>query len=388
MSRLGVAILGTGAIAGVHIDAYKQFADRCEIRVLCDMFKDKAQKIKESKNLDQANVLEDWHEILTRDDIDIISLCLPAGEHGKVSVPLLEAGKHVLVEKPMAPSLAECDAMIEASKKSGAILGAVSQNRYKIPVMKVKKLIEAKVTGRVLLATVNSLWWRGANYYDLMWRGRWSTESGGVVMSHAVHHLDMLQWMIGMPEKVTAVIANNAHGNSECEDIAVAILQYPGMTAQLTTTLVSHDEEQEMTFQTEKARLSIPWKPAASKALGNGFPTADSDVLKELQAKYDALPELELEGHPAQIKNFLDAVEGKDALLIDGAEGRKTIELIMAIYKSAYTGEAAVLPLSPADDFYSKERVAQLMPHFNEKTINKDMVEGNTAITLGRNVGK
>lgn len=388
MSMLGVAIVGAGAVAGVHVGAYQQFADRCEIRVLCDMFKDKAQKIKESNNLDQADVLEDWHEILTRDDIDVVSLCLPAGEHGKVSVPLLLADKHVLVEKPMAPSLAECDAMIEASKKSGAILGAVSQNRFKIPVMKVKKLIETKAAGRVLLATVNSLWWRGENYYDLAWRGRWSTESGGVVMSHAVHHLDMLQWMIGMPEKVTAVIANNAHGNSECEDIAVAILQYPDKTAQLTTTLVSHDEEQEMIFQTEKARLSIPWKPAASKALGNGFPTENSDVLKELQAKYDALPELKLEGHPAQIKNFLDAVEGKDALLIDGNEGRKTIEMIMAIYKSAYTGRTAVLPISPKDVFYSKERVVRIMPHFHEKTLNKDTFEGNTAITLGRNLGK
>ena len=117
MSRLGVAIVGTGAVAGIHIGAYQQFADRCEIRVLCDMFKDKAQKMKESNNLDQADVLEDWHEILTRDDIDMVSLCLPAGEHGKVSVSLLLAGKHVLVEKPMASSLAECDAMIAASQK-------------------------------------------------------------------------------------------------------------------------------------------------------------------------------------------------------------------------------------------------------------------------------
>lgn len=388
MRGLGVAIIGTGAVAEIHIGAYRQFADRCEIRVLCDMFKDKAQKIKESNNLDQADVLEDWHQILTRDDIDVVSLCLPAGEHGKVSVPLLLAGKHVLVEKPMAPSLEECDAMIEASQKSGSILSVVSQNRFKIPVMKVKKLIDTKAAGRVLLATVNSLWWRGTNYYDLAWRGRWSTESGGVLMSHAVHHLDMLQWMIGMPEKVTAVIANNAHENSECEDIAVAVLQYSDMTAQLTSTLVSHDEEQEMIFQAEKARLSIPWKPAASKALGNGFPTEDIDVLKELQEKYEALPELELEGHPAQIQNFLDAVEGQDALLVDGNEGRNTIELIMAIYKSAYTGRAAVLPISPEDDFYSKEKVAEVMPHFHEKTFNKDAFEGNIAITLGRNVGK
>lgn len=387
MSKLGVAIIGTGAIADVHIDAYLKFEENCEIRILCDVFRDKAQKMKEMKRLNTTEVLEDWHDILEREDIDIISLCLPPSQHVEAAVAMLSAKKHVLVEKPMALSLADCDAIIDAAKENNVFVSVVSQNRYKIPTMKVKELIDKQVAGRVLTTAVNSLWWRGENYYDIWWRGKWANESGGCMMSHAVHHVDLLQWMVGMPEKVTAIIANHGHSNSECEDIAVAILQYPHMTAQLTASLLAHDEEQEMVFQTEKARLSIPWKLAASMPLENGFPVENTELIQDIQTKYDALPELKLEGHEAQIKNFLDAVKGEAPLLVDGNEGRKAIELVMAVYKSAYTQRTVTLPITPDDDFYHREKILELMPHFNEKTYSKDNYKENI-ITLGRNVGK
>lgn len=387
MGKLSIAIVGAGAIAGVHIDAYKQFTDRCEIRVICDVLKKKAEKLKESKGLHQAVVTEDWRDILLRKDIDAVSICLPPNKHAEVGISMLNAGKHVLVEKPMALSLLECQKMIEASKESGSILSVVSQNRYKTPVMKVKKLIEEQIVGRVLFCRVNSLWWRGESYYDLWWRGRWTTEGGGCVISHAIHHIDIIQWILGLPKKVTAVISNLAHRNSECEDIAVAALHYPDVMVEITASLVSHGEEQEIVFQAEKARLSIPWKPAALRQLENGFPLEDTEFLRFIQEKYDSLPQLELEGHPAQIKNFLDAIEGKDALLIDGWEGFKALEIAIAIYKSAYTQHSVTLPISPDDDFYSNDKMAKLMPRFHEKVHNRESFN-DTTITLGRDLGK
>ncbi len=387
MDKLGVAVIGTGAISSVHIDAYQQFKDICEIRILCDISKDKAQNMKENKNLKISEVLEDWKKILKRNDIDIISLCLPPNMHASVAIPMLEAGKHVLVEKPMALSLNQCDKMIKAAKENEVYLSVVSQNRYKTPMMKVKKIIDAGLAGQILSATVNSLWWRGSNYYDLWWRGKWENEGGGCMISHAVHHVDLLQWMIGMPDKITAVISNNAHSNSECEDYAIAILQYPEMTAQITASLLSHDEKQEMIFQAEKARLSIPWEPAASYPLENGFPKENENFLEKIQTRYDTLPVLEMEGHLAQIKNLLDAIEDKDSLLIDGNEGRKSIELIMAIYKSAYMKKPVSLPISTDDDFYYSEKFVNLMPRFNKKTYSKKNFKKND-ITLGRDVGK
>ena len=133
--------------------------------------------------------------------------------------------------------------MMEAAGKNSRILSPICQNRFKTPVQKVYRLLESGVCGKVNLVSVNSLWWRGADYYDLWWRGTWENEGGGCLISHAVHHVDLLQWMVGMPLRVTAVISNAAHENSECEDAAIGILEYPGFLAQITASVVTHGEE-------------------------------------------------------------------------------------------------------------------------------------------------
>lgn len=386
MKKLGVAILGTGAIAKAHILGYQQFSDQCEVRALCDLYPQKAEALAADLCPD-ATVYADYHEMLTRSDIDIVSICLPPSVHAESAIASLEAKKHVLVEKPMAPSLEECDAMIAASEKNGVLLSPVAQNRFKTPMMKVKKMLDAKVAGRVLHTMVNSLWWRGQNYYDIWWRGTWEQECGGCTTSHAVHHLDLMQWMIGMPQEVTAVIGNVNHENSEVEDLAIAILRYPQMMAQMTASIVTHDESQELIFQTERARLSIPWTLKASKPLENGFPTSDGDTEVELQKFYNDLPSEEFEGHPGQIKNFLDAIAGKGSLLIDGKEGRNTMELIMAIYKSSILKKPVSLPIAKDDIFYTRSGLVSSMPKFHEK---KRSIENfsTSDITLGRDVGK
>jgi predicted dehydrogenase len=202
-----------------------------------------------------------------------------------------------------------------------------------------------------------------------------------------VHQIDLLVWLFGMPERVTAVIKNVAHDNCECEDLGVAILEYPGMLAQLTASLVAHDEEQEMIFQAERGRLSVPWKTAACRALPNGFPEEDAEAKLSIQARYEALPVLEREGHPAQIGNFLRAVRGEEALAVTGKDGRAALELIMAIYKSSVLRVPVKLPLDPEDVFYRRESMTAAMPRFYEK---KRAVENfaETKITLGRDVGK
>ena len=386
MSKIGIAIIGTGAIAKAHIGGYQRLRDRCEILALCDIFPEKAQALAEELHL-EASVYKDYHDMLSRDDIHVVSVCLPPSVHAEISIACLNAGKHVLVEKPMAPSLEECDAMIEAADNNQVILSPVAQNRFKTPMMKVKRMLDEGVAGKVLHTVVNSLWWRGQNYYDIWWRGTWEKEGGGCTTSHAVHHLDLLQWMVGMPQEVTAVISNVGHDNSECEDIAIAILRYPGMLAQMTASIVTHDEGQELIFQTERARLSLPWQLHASKALENGFPERNSSVEQELQAYYDSLPELIVEGHAAQIENLINAIEEKETLLIDGKEGRNTMELIMAIYKSSVTKAPVALPLARNDIFYTRAGLLSAMPHFHEKTRSIDNFTTST-ITLGRDVGK
>jgi len=384
---IGVMIAGAGAIAAVHADAYLQFEDRCSIVAVCDVFEDKAKELVAAKGL-RAKTFSDYREALKLPEVDAVSICLPPSLHAEVAVAALSSGKHVLCEKPMAGSLEECDAMVKAADISGKTLSVVAQNRFKTPNQKVQRLLRDKTAGEVLLAVVNSLWWRGENYYDLSWRGTWEKEGGGCVLNHAVHHIDLLLWMMGKPVRVEAAIGNVGHDNSQCEDFAAAVFFYPGAVAQLNANLLTHDEEQELVFQCKKARLSVPWKPFASKALENGFPKIDDETRIAMDEAYQALPSLKTEGHPAQIANFLAAIAGEENLLIDGRQGRDTIELITAIYKSACTKSAVTLPLASDDAFYKKGGLAKLMPHFHEKTRSVDNLKMSEPISLGRDVGK
>lgn len=382
-----VAIIGAGAIAGVHAEAFSMFPERCEVRAVCDIYIDKAEALIKNKKLSNARAYPDLDTAIKAEEIDAAAICLPPSAHAGMAVSAMELGCHVIVEKPMANSLEECDRMIETAARTGKILSVVCQNRFKTPMHRVHKMLQDGVGGPVTHAMVNSLWWRGENYYDIWWRGTWEKECGGCFTSHSVHHIDLLVWMMGMPEQVTAVMKNVGHHNSELEDVGMAILEYPDAFAHIATSIVDYGEEQEMVFQTRGGRFSIPWKPAAATALPNGFPRQDTAAEEELDRIYHEIPELELEGHPAQIDNFLSAVNGDAPLLTGGEEGRKAIEVIMAIYKSCVTRRTVTLPLQSDDDFYRKETMVKKMPHFYEKVKS---IENFAAaeITLGRDVGK
>ncbi|WP_145049147.1 Gfo/Idh/MocA family protein [Paenibacillus xylanexedens] len=379
---LKVAIIGTGAISNAHINSYLHFGERCEIVALCDLYPDKAEAKKKEFNLN-AKIVSDYKELL-HEGIDLISICLPPYEHAPIAVDFLNAGSHVLVEKPMASSLEECDLMIEAAQKSGKVLSVVAQNRFTNPIMKLKKMLDTGLAGSILHAQVDSFWWRGHCYYDLWWRGTWEKEGGGCTLNHAVHHIDALLWMMGRPDQVQAFMSNVAHDNAEVEDISIAMLRYPnGALGQITSSVVHHGEEQQFIFQGQHARISAPWKITASSSRANGFPEKNVELEEQLQEVYDRLPNLSYEGHTAQIDNVLTAIESGEPPLVDGVSGRSTLEMITAIYKSASTGENVSLPLVAGDPFYTRAGVQQHAIHFYEKSGHvENFVEQQ--ITIGR----
>lgn len=363
-----VAIVGTGAIADSHIQAYQKFADQCRIVAVADLYPDKAAE-KAAKYKLEATVHKDHQALIAGADFDLASICLPPFGHASATVDLLNAGKHVLVEKPMAPSLEECDAMLAAAKSAGRILSVVAQNRYRTQYMKLKQVLDSGLIGKILHAQVDSYWWRGSNYYDLWWRGTWEKEGGGCTMNHAVHHIDLFQWMMGLPAELQAVSLNLAHENSEVEDFSTAIMRYPnGSVGQFTSSLNHHGEEQQLVFQGERAKVSVPWQLKAMRQRENGFPEDNAELLAEIQALWDKLPAVPDEGHAGQIANLLDAIAGRGPLLIDGREGRRTIELISAIYQSSHLGQKVTLPMKPTDAFYTAKGVLANARHFHEKT--------------------
>jgi predicted dehydrogenase len=384
---LNIALLGAGAIADSHLQAYRRWPDLCRVVAVADLFPDKAREKIARHQLD-ARVFRDTAELLAGAEFDAASVCLPPFEHAPAALALLQAGKHVLVEKPMAPSLEECDAMIRAARAAGRQLAVVAQNRFKTPMMKLARVLEAGLLGRVLHAQVDSYWWRGGPYYDLWWRGTWEKEGGGCTMNHAVHHLDLFLWMRGLPAELRAVTANLAHDNSEVEDFASALLTYAdGTLGLVTASLVHHGEAQQLVFQGERAGVSVPWQVRAAKSRDNGFPEDDAATRDVIQRFYDELPPLDLEGHDGQIANFLEAIEGRAPLLVDGGQGRRTVELITAIYQSGHLDQKVRLPLEPDAPFYTRAGVLRHARRFHEKRRSIENFADNT-ITLGRDYGR
>lgn len=379
-----VAIVGTGAIAPSHVRGFLEFPDMCKIVALCDIKPEKAEKLAQQFSLN-VDVYDDHTKMLDRDDIDLVSICTPPYTHAELTIHFLKAGKHVLVEKPMASSLEECDAMLKAAQESGKILSVVSQNRFRTPMMKLKRVLESGLAGKIVHAQVDSFWWRGYSYYNLWWRGTWEKEGGGCTLNHAVHHIDIFRWMNGMPKQITAVMSNTAHDNAEVEDLSIAICRYDnGSLAQITSSVVHHGEEQQLVFQGTKARVSVPWKLKASKAKENGFPEDHPELEAEIQKLYDEMPELKHEGHTGQIEDVLLAVRGEREVLVDGREGRETLELITAIYQAATFGETVTLPLGPDSPFYTRDGMMKNAVRFYEKKVSVDDF-GDNEITTGGN---
>lgn len=380
-----VAIIGTGNIAKTHIQSYQAFPDRCQITAIVDIYPDKARGIADHYNLN-AEVLDSHKRLLGRGDIDLVSICTPPYTHADITVDFLNDGKHVLVEKPMAASLEECDRMIAAAEQSGTVLSVVAQNRYREPIMNLKHVIDSGKIGRIVHAQVDSFWWRGHSYYDLWWRGLWSKEGGGCTLNHAVHHIDMLGWMMGLPNKVTAVLSNAAHDNAEVEDISIAALQYDqGALAQITSSVIHHGEEQQLIFQGEKARISAPWRIYASSSQDNGFPLRNEALEEELKSYYERLPGLTYVGHEGQIDNVLASIEKGHQPFITGESGRTTIELITAIYKSGFTQRTVDLPIAKDDPFYTAQGILANAPRFYEKTSSVENFRSDLEITVGGN---
>ena len=269
--------------------------------------------------------------------------------------------------------------MLKARDESGKKLSIIAQNRFRLPVRNLKALLDSGMAGKVRHVTVNSLWFRGHSYYDLWWRGTWETEGGGCTLNHAVHHIDMLGWMMGTPERITSVLANTGHDNAEVEDLSVSVAEYPGALATVTASVVDHGEDQALIFQCEKAKIAFPYSVFASQPQPNGFPLAEPDeaFAKAAEDYLAKLPPVPYEMHVGQLENVLTALETGGDVAITGEDGRRTIELITSIYKAGSSRQPAELPIRPEDPFYTVEGIREAVPHFYEKSASVEDLDGD-----------
>jgi predicted dehydrogenase len=270
--------------------------------------------------------------------VDVAIVCTPHPQHAAAAIPLLDRGVHVLVEKPLAATVRDCDAMIEASRRSGATLGVVSQRRWFEPVRRMKEAIDAGKIGMPVLGAVTMYSWRDEAYYRSdPWRGRWDTEGGGVLINQSPHHIDILLWLMGPVVEVTGRWANLNHPYVEVEDTAAAILRFqsgglgsilvslcqqPGI---YTKIHVHGSKGASVGAQTDTGATFIAGMTAPSAPPFNDLWTIPGETAPE--------PGPEPDYHELQDRDFLGAIGEGRAPLVTAEEGRAVVRVIESVYR-------------------------------------------------------
>lgn len=386
MGTIKVGIIGTGGISRAHVEGYLTYPGRSEIVAMADIAPGKAAAKAAAAGLTQVRTYESAAALLAAEDLDLVSICTPPESHAELAIAALNAGVNVLVEKPMAPSVQECEAMMAAELASGKTLSVIAQNRFRDDVRRLKGVLDSGLLGPVSHVRVSSAWWRGLPYYDLWWRGTWDVEGGGCVLNHAIHHVDLLLWFLGRPEHVVAMLTNAQHENSEVEDLSVALMRFGRALGELTSSVVHHGEHQEIVVHGREAMIAQPWSVAASVTTPNGFPASggNPDLVRRIEDLADSIPQLEHSLHPGQIGDVLEALEQGRAPAITSADGRAAVELVTAIYEAGIEGGQVVLPLTPDDPYRRDGHRSERAPRFFAKTasvaeMDDDIVVGSSA---------
>jgi predicted dehydrogenase len=341
-ARLRVALVGLG-VGGSHLAAFRALADRYELVALCDLNRAKADFI--ARLVGVPRVCERYEDVLAMDDLDVVDICTPPGLHVEMVRGALTAGKHAVCEKPLAASLAEVDALAACERETGRRVMPIFQYRFGRGVERVRRVLAAGVAGRAHLATVETAWRRGADYYSVPWRGRWDTELGGVCVSHAIHAHDLLYYLLGPARQVHARLATRVNP-IETEDCAVVSLEMQdGSLAALSATLGSAREitRLRLCFDHLVAESSLsPYTPGAE-------PWTLTPVSPDAARRIDAAlagfapgPE----GYEGQLAAFHAALASGGELPVRLADARASLELASAIYHSAEIGAAVDLPLA------------------------------------------
>jgi predicted dehydrogenase len=255
-----------------------------------------------------------------------------------------QAGKHVLCEKPLARTTAECDAIIEACERAGVTLGVVFQSRYEPLAQQLKRLIDEGKLGRLLWNSANTVWYRTDDYYNSgPWRGTWAHEGGGVLINQAIHAIDLMLWLTGGPDRVTAQMRTLNHA-IEVEDGAIATLEYAdnrlGLIQATTAAYPGYAERLEV----YGTRGSAIYHKGEGRLEWHLVDPREDHVVEAKSSSGAANPmDITAAGHAAVFQDFADAIRQGRRPLIDGAEGRRSVEVVEAIYQSARSGQPVVL---------------------------------------------
>ena len=343
---LKFALVGCGRIAKRHSEllGHNQIKNASLVAV-CDIVEEKARRL--GKQFD-IPYYTDMDEMMSHESIDVVSVLSESGYHAKHVINLAKFGKHIVVEKPMALTLDDADKMIKSCDENNVKLFVVKQNRFNVPIVKLKEAMEANRFGKLVLGTIRVRWSRNQEYYDQSsWRGTWAMD-GGVLTNQASHHIDLLEWMMGDVESVFAK-STTALVDIEAEDTAIVTLKFRNGALgiiEATTAVRPKDLEGSISILGAKGTVEIGGF-AVNKMLHWNFQDkieGDDEVMKKYSVNP---PNVYGFGHQAYYEHVVDSISNNQAQLVDGLVGRKSLELITAIYESIETGKEVFLRFSP-----------------------------------------
>jgi predicted dehydrogenase len=346
---IGFGIIGCGMISRFHAKAVADIKG-AKVTACFDSFTSSADKFGAEIG---CKVYHDLDAMLADPDVDVVTICTPSGVHMEPAVAAAKAGKHVIVEKPLDITLKRCDAMIAACKKTGVVLSTIFPSRFHESSQLLKAAIDKGRFGKLTMGDAYVKWFRTQEYYDSgAWRGTWALDGGGALMNQAVHSVDLLLWFMGPAVDVSAYTATLAHERIEVEDVAVANIKFSngalGVIEASTATFPGELKRIEVSGNAGSVVLReedlAVWKFARETK-------ADEAIRQKMASRTHtgggaADPKaIGYHGHMLQFQDVLKAIKTGKKPLVDGPEGRKAIELILAIYKSAETGKPVKLPL-------------------------------------------
>lgn len=333
-ARVRSAIVGTGAIAVAHARAIQACETRSQLVAAVDVDLDRAKVFADAWEVPHA--YQSLADLLQAQEVDLVHLCTPPGQHAELALACLAAGVTVLVEKPPTLSLAELSELCEAERRSPGFVATVFQHRFGAGAVRLRRLAESGALGRPLVATCTTAWFRDDAYYEPAWRGTWQGEGGGPTMGHGIHQFDLLFSVLGEWQEVTAVAARQARA-TDTEDVSMALVTFAnGAVASVVNSVLSPRETSALRFDYEHATVEVEHLYGYTDDDWRITPAPGHDGLR---STWDADHTDVSSSHQGQLVAVLDALEREEAPPVTLADAEGTMEFIAALYASAFTGK-------------------------------------------------
>lgn len=352
--QIRFGILGCGVIGPHHAQAIASLTDEAVLVAVADRHVERAERLAQRYGVSAYTSLE---ALLAHPGLDAISICTPSGDHADNAIAVLQAGKHAVIEKPVAVTVEAIDRLLAARRSEAQKVAVISQHRFDTSAQIVHDAVAQGRLGRLTVGKAQVRWWRSQDYYDSgAWRGTWELDGGGALMNQSIHTIDLLQWIMGPVVEVSAYTGLLAHERIEVEDTAVAIMRfasgalgmiegttaaYPGLTARLE---VNGDRGSAIIDNDELIYFHSAASHEEDAAYGAG---ATGNQAAELLSQYASESPAPTAGadpaslsmaHRSQLRDFIRAIREHREPLVTIAEGRKPVALIRAIYESARRG--------------------------------------------------